>query len=120
MRRIRTPTKVLATLAVLPAALIAMTALAAQKQKSTTSTREAFFRCKDQNGQTHYGDSMPPACVGIDTEVLNDHGMTLRIIEGASTKTARQAREVIEKKAQQERDQRAQRDRVLLDTYLTV
>lgn len=120
MRRICTPTKALAALAVLPAVLMAMTAVAAQKQKNTTSTREAFFRCKDGNGQTHYGDSMPPACVGFDTEVLNDHGMTLRMIEGTQTRAARVAREVVEKKAQQERDQRAMRDRMLLDTYLNV
>ena len=54
------------------------TAAAADQSHS----REAFFRCKDRNGQTHYGDSMPAECAGMDTEVLNDHGMQVRLIEG--------------------------------------
>lgn len=119
MRRIRTLTIVLAIVAMLPAVLVATAALAAQKQ-NTTSTREAFFRCKDPQGQTHYGDSIPPACAGLDTEVLNDHGMTLRIIEGERAQAARVAREAIENKALKERQQRQQRDRNLIETYLNV
>jgi hypothetical protein len=92
-------------------------ALAAQKQ---SSSREAFYRCKDANGQTHYSDSMPVGCVGVDTEVLNDHGTVLRVIEGDQTRTARQQREAVETKVRKEREQRAQRDHVLIETYLTV
>ena len=77
---------------------------AAQKQVSGSQSREAFFRCKDGRGQTHYGDSMPPACAGFDTEVLNDHGMVLRVIEGDQTRAARVAREADEAKARKERD----------------
>lgn len=82
--------------------------------------REAFYRCKDGNGQTHYGDSMPPACTGLDTEVLNERGMVTRIIEGERTKAARLDREATEKKAREEREARAQRDRMLIDTYQSV
>src|SRR5689334_10514486 len=53
------------------------------------SNHEAFFRCKDQNGQTHYSDSMPPECLGRDTEVLNQNGMTLRVIEAEATRAKR-------------------------------
>jgi hypothetical protein len=63
---------------------------------------------------------MPPACAGFDTEVLNDNGMVLRVIEGEQTKAARLAREALEAKARQERDARDLRDRTLIDTYLTV
>jgi hypothetical protein len=83
-------------------------------------SREAFFRCKDRNGQTHYGDSMPPQCAGLDTEVLNDRGMTLRIIEGDKTRAARVEREAVEAKARKEREQRQLRDHTLIETYLTV
>jgi hypothetical protein len=107
------------TIAVLAAAVAAPAALGAQKS-SASHTREAFFRCKDGRGQTHYGDSMPPACAGFDTEVLNDNGMVLRVIEGEQTKAARLAREAVEAKARQERDARDLRDRTLIDTYLTV
>src|SRR5918995_1228649 len=73
-------TRIIATTIVL-VAMAHATAAAAQSRAS----REAFFRCKDRNGQTHYGDSMPPQCAGMDTEVLNDRGMQVRLIEGEGT-----------------------------------
>jgi len=84
------------------------------------SSREAVFRCKDRNGQTHYGDSMPAECAGMDTEVLNDHGMQVRLIEGEATRLKRLEREAAEGKVRKERDARALRDRTLIETYLTV
>jgi hypothetical protein len=84
------------------------------------ATREAFFRCKDRNGQTQYGDSMPPECVGQDTEVLNDNGMQVRLIEGEATRQKRLQREAEEGKVRKEKEQRALRDRTLIDTFLTV
>jgi hypothetical protein len=84
------------------------------------ATREAVFRCKDRNGQTQYGDSMPPECVGQDTEVLNDNGMQVRLIEGEATRQKRLQREVEEGKVRKEKEQRALRDRTLIDTFLTV
>jgi hypothetical protein len=104
----------IATTIVLVAAVYAVAAAA------QTRTREAFFRCKDRNGQTHYGDSMPPQCAGLDTEVLNDRGMTLRVIEGDKTRAARLEREAVEAKARKEREQRQLRDHTLIETYLTV
>ena len=86
----------------------------------TSRTREAFYRCKDRNGQTHYGDSVPPECAGLDTEVLNDKGMQLRLIEGEKTRAARLEREAVEGKACKERERRELRDRTLIETYLTV
>ena len=59
---------------------------AAAAAQNRAPSREAFFRCKDRNGQTHYGDSMPPECAGLDTEVLNEHGMQVRLIEGEATR----------------------------------
>jgi hypothetical protein len=82
--------------------------------------REAFYRCKDAAGQTHYGDSLPPACTGFDTEVLNEHGMLVRLIEGDRTRAMRLEREGAEGKVRKEREARAQRDRMLIETYLTV
>jgi hypothetical protein len=107
--------RILATLTA--AVLFAAPATAAQ---SSGAPREAFFRCKDRSGQTHYGDSLPPACAGVDTEVLNDHGMLVRLIEGEGTRAVRLEREAVEAKARKEREQRALRDRTLIDTYLTV
>lgn len=115
MRWIRIQT----TVAILSAAtLLCATALGAQK--STSANREAFYRCKDARGQIHYGDSAPSACAGFDTEVLNDQGMTLRVIEGDKTRAARLEREAQEAKVRQEREARQLRDRNLIETYLTV
>lgn len=84
------------------------------------SAREAFYRCKDKSGQTHYGDSLPPACSGLDTEVLDTRGMVVRVIEGEATKAERLEREAAEALARKEREQREQHDRMLIDTYLSV
>jgi hypothetical protein len=89
-------------------------------QKRSQPGHEAFFRCKDAQGQTHYGDSMPPACHDRDTEVLNEHGMIVREIEGLRTRQARRERETFEKALREKREAQAQRDRMLIDTYLTV
>ena len=110
MRGIRT----IATAIVLATAC--STAPAAQK----APTREAFFRCKDRQGQVHYGDSMPQECAGLDTEVLNENGMQVRLIEGEATRLKRLEREAVESKARKEREQRDLRDRTLIETYLTV
>lgn len=95
--------------------LLSMAAVAAQG-----SAREAFYRCKDKNGQTHYGDSLPFACTGLDTEVLDERGMTLRIIEGEASRAERLKREATEAQARKERERREQRDRMLIDTYSSV
>jgi Domain of unknown function (DUF4124) len=99
------------------AMLISSMCLAAQR---SPGSYDAFFRCKDAEGQTHYGDAMPPPCVGLDTEVLNERGMVLRVIEGEQTRAARIAREAEEAKARQAREAREQHDRMLLDTFLNV
>jgi Domain of unknown function (DUF4124) len=109
------PQKVLLAIAF---ALLA--AAAAEAQSKPGSGHEAFFRCKDASGQTHYSDSLPSACMGFDTEVLNERGMLVRIIEGERTRAARLEREAVENKARKEREVRALRDRTLIDTYLTV
>lgn len=88
--------------------------------QAKSASREAFYRCKDASGQTFYGDSKPPACDGYDTEVLNDRGMVLRVIEGSQTRTTREQRELVEGRARKERDARLQHDRMLIETYLTV
>jgi hypothetical protein len=101
------------------AAALAASAVATAQSKPN-SGHEAFYRCKDGSGQTHYGDSLPQACAGFDTEVLNDRGMLVRMIEGERTRNARLQREAVEAKSRQERAARQQRDNMLIETYLTV
>jgi hypothetical protein len=93
---------------------------AAALAQTSKAPREAFFRCRSAAGQTLYGDSMPLGCQGQDTEVLNDRGIQVRVIEGDRTRTTRLEREALEAKALVERNERLQRDRVLNETYLSV
>lgn len=97
-----------------------ISASAAPAQRGSSSSHAAVYRCKDSTGQTHYGDSKPLACEGYDTEVLNDRGMVTRVIEGAQSRAAREQREGAEKLARKEREASAQRDKMLIETYLTV
>jgi hypothetical protein len=111
--------------ATLLAAVLAPTlADAAERKKprssSTSATREAFYRCKDQKGQVHYADSLPVACEGVDTEVLNANGIVLRVIEAEPTRAARMQREAADAKVAKEHEARRVRDRTLTETYLTV
>ena len=82
--------------------------------------REAFYRCKDATGQTQYSNSLPPGCLGRDTDVLNDSGTVIRVIEGDNSRAARLQREAMESAARQVAERLAQRDRMLIDTYLSV
>lgn len=113
MRGIRTLTIVVAIVA-------SGVAGAAQKQKKGNSSNEAYFRCRDVNGQQLFSDSMPMGCQGQDTEVLNARGMVLRVIEGDRTRAARLAREAGESNELKLKQERAMRDRMLLETYLSV
>jgi hypothetical protein len=106
-------------LCLLSTSLLAI-AVATAAQRGGGSARGAFYRCKDASGQTHYGDSMPQACTGLDTEVLDERGMLVRVIEGTTTRTERQKREAAEAAARQEQERRAQHDRMLIDTYMAV
>lgn len=112
--------RVLRILTIVAATFASGLALAAQSKNKTRSADEAYYRCKDVKGQSLYGDSVPPGCQGQDIEVLNAHGMVLRVIEGDKTRAARIIREVVEAKERRLRQEREQRDRMLLETYETV
>lgn len=82
--------------------------------------REAFYRCRDAQGQPHFGDSVPPECAGLDIEVLSDRGSVIRVIDGTKSlaeKAARKSEEEAEAKAKADAEMR---DRMLIDTYLSV
>jgi hypothetical protein len=111
MRGIRTLTIVVAIVA-------SGAAFAAQKQPK--QSEEAYYRCRDVKGQQLFSDSMPPGCNGQDTEVLNGRGMVLRVIEGDQTRAARLSREATESTERKLKQERELRDRMLLETYLSV
>jgi hypothetical protein len=63
---------------------------------------------------------MPVECQGRDTEVYNMRGMVTRTIEGAGTRSNRMEREAAEAEEQKRREEQYQRDKVLIETYLSV
>lgn len=102
------------------AALLATLACSGPVVAAAPASHEAFYRCRDGAGQTYYGDSKPRQCEGLDTEVLNANGMVIRTIEGTASRSSREQREIGESAARKQREQRQLRDKMLIETYLTV
>jgi hypothetical protein len=103
-------------LLLIAAALLAATSVLAQKKANVG----AAYRCVDAQGRTHMGDSVPPECLGADVQVLNARGRVIRVIEGESARAARLEREAAQESERIAQEERAQKDRVLLDTYSSV
>jgi hypothetical protein len=90
----------------------------AQAQKPEPSGE--VYRCRDASGGLRMGTALPQECLGRDTEVINQRGTVVRMIEGAGTRSARLQQEAAEAAKQKEIDDRIQRDKVLIETYLSV
>jgi hypothetical protein len=80
---------------------------------------ERVYKWVDEDGQIHYGDSIPPEFSDLPKQVLNDHGITVDHLEGRKTPeqlaAEKQARELAVQKELQNRA-----DQALLQTYLSV
>jgi hypothetical protein len=90
----------------------------AQRQESTR-----LYKWTDKNGVVHYGDSIPPEYANLDRNLLNERGVHVGFEEGEITPEEqaeidrRNAAEEAERLAKAEI---ARRDRMLLETYITV
>ena len=99
-------------------ALLAAIALAA-----SVAPAQRLYRWVDENGVVHYGDRIPPQYADRDRALLNDQGVTVGKEQGSITPEERAA---IEKQQREEaaaleaRAETARRDRMLLETYLSV
>jgi len=88
-------------------------ALAAEKDDGR------HYKVVDEEGNTYYGDSIPPELTDYDKQVVNDHGVTVGEIEGRKTADELAAeRRAEELRLQKELQLRA--DQTLLATYQTV
>jgi Domain of unknown function (DUF4124) len=82
-----------------------------------------LYRWVDDDGVVHVTDHMPPESASQDREILNKHGIAVGFEQGELTKEERaEIARVDEEEAQQvrQREEAAARDRILLDTYLSV
>lgn len=84
---------------------------------------QRLYKWTDRNGVVHYGDKIPPEYANVDRSVLNEQGVAVAFEEGEITEEERAAQAAREAELEQERLARlevARRDRMLLETYLTV
>ena len=77
------------------------------------------YKWVDEDGVTHYGDSIPAEYRDLPKEVVNDHGVTIENLEGKKTEEQIEAERLEEERlAAIELERRA--DQALLATYLSV
>jgi hypothetical protein len=78
-----------------------------------------LYRWVDKDGVVHYGDSIPAEYAELERQVVNDHGITVDIMEAKKTEE-----ELAEERRQEElreaREMQRRADQALLATYLTV
>ena len=90
---------------------------------SSEAHGQRLYKWTDRNGVVHYGDKIPPEYADLDRDVLNEHGVAVAFEEGAITEEERLAAAAREEQQEADRQARleiARRDRMLLETYLTV
>lgn len=94
---------------VLIAALSAGTALA----------QERLYKWVDEDGVTHFGDSVPAEAAELERQVVNEHGITVDVLHAKKTEEelAEDARLA---ELRQEAELQRRRDQALLATYLTI
>lgn len=103
------------------AAALAMAPMLADAQALT-------YRCVGKDGKKYYGQALPPQCVGVPAEVLNERGLVVKRIDPAAEERERQAKRAAAEaaaKANQPTQSIAERDlerrnRALLATYTSV
>jgi hypothetical protein len=90
---------------------------------SIGSAQQKTYKWTDENGVVHYGDKIPPEYANRDRNVLNDQGVRVGFEEGEITPqeaAAAQAREAAAEADRKAKDEIARRDRMLLETYISV
>jgi hypothetical protein len=104
-------------LAVAVAACMAVAAPQVHAAKKTAVKKEdLLYRCRDAQGQIQVAQAIPPGCMDLDVEVLDRNGRVVQTIPG---------RRSLEQISQQQESEaaakaKAQRDKTLLATYLSV
>jgi hypothetical protein len=82
----------------------------------------AAFRCVDEKGATHFGDTPPPACAKVPMYEISSAGTVLRKIEPTPTAEELKAREA-DAAGRRERERATaemrRKDMALLSTYAT-
>jgi hypothetical protein len=102
---------------------VALLVLAAFALPTASYAQAKLFRWVDDKGVVHYGDRIPPEFANLDRNVLNTQGVTIGFEEGEVTEAERAELARLEAEAENDRLLKAEvarRDRMLLQTYLSV
>jgi chromosome segregation ATPase len=95
-------------------------ALALLSAAGTAGAQSTLFRCVDEKGVTHYGETMPAACAKKDVTEMSKQGRTLRKLDAPLTPEQQKAKAEADAK-QRENDKKVaeqkQKDLALLGTY---
>jgi hypothetical protein len=87
---------------------------------ASAHAQSTLFRCVDDKGVTHYGETMPAACAKKDVTEMSKQGRTIRKLDAPLTPEQQKAKaEAAAKKREDDKkvaDQR-QKDLALLGTY---
>ena len=78
------------------------------------------YRCVGKDGKKYYGQSVPPACLGMPVEQLNSQGMVVKRFDAQATAAEREkqaAEEAERKKREAVSKEEGRRNRALLATY---
>ena len=78
------------------------------------------YRCTGKDGKKYYGQSIPPACLGMPVEQLNAQGMVTKRFDAAASAAEREKKAADEeerKKREAVTKEEGRRNRALLATY---
>jgi hypothetical protein len=98
-------------------------AVAALSLPATSVAQSRMYRWVDDKGVVHYGDTIPPQFANRDRDVLNQQAISVGFEEGEVTPEERAEIERLETEAEaaaRAKAEIARRDRMLLQTYLSV
>jgi hypothetical protein len=83
------------------------------------SQTERVYKWVDEDGQVHYGDSIPPQYSDLPKQVLNEHAVKVQDIDGRKTEEQRAA-EAAAAELEMQKELQVRADQALLATYLSV
>ena len=93
--------------------------IAAVSYAAFGAEHERVYRWVDEEGQVHYGDSIPPEYSDLPKQVLNEHAVTVDHLEGRKTEE-QLAAEAKAKELAMQKELQLRADKALLATYLSV
>ena len=93
--------------------------IALASSAALAAEHDRVYKWVDEDGQIHYGDSIPPEYSDLPKQVLNEHAVTVDHLEGRKTEEQLVA-EAKAKELEMQKELQRRADQALLATYLSV